>query len=335
MKTLIIAEAGVNHNGSLKSALEMVDVAVKMGADIIKFQTFIPEKLVTDTAPMANYQQKNVTDGGSQYQMLKKLSLSFDDFRQIYTHCAEVGIKFISTPFDIESADFLHSLGMDCWKIPSGEITNLPYLRKIASFGEKIIMSTGMCNMNEVEAAVSLVKNSASDISLLHCTTEYPAPFESVNLRAMKTLADAFGYPVGYSDHTAGIEAAVAAVALGATIIEKHFTLDKTLPGPDHKASLEPNEFAQMVSAIRNTEKMLGSGEKSPNAVELGNRAVARKSIVAAKAIKAGEFFCEENLTVKRPGTGLSPMLWDTLLGKRAMKSYAKDEQIYEQELEQ
>lgn len=334
MKTLIIAEAGVNHNGSLERALEMVDVASKMGADIIKFQTFIPEKLVTNSAPMAEYQQKNISDSATQYEMLKKLSLSFDDFRRIWARCNEVGVQFISTPFDIESANFLHSLGMDCWKIPSGEITNLPYLRKIASFGEKIIMSTGMCTMEEVAAAVLLVKSGTSNISLLHCTTEYPAPYESVNLRAMNTLAKTFGYPVGYSDHTAGIEAAVAAVSLGATIIEKHFTLDKTLPGPDHKASLNPKEFEEMVRAIRNTEKMLGNGEKTPALAELGNRAVARKSIVAAKPIQAGEIFSEENLAVKRPGTGLSPMTWDTLLGKTAKESYAKDEQIYAQELE-
>lgn len=334
MKTLIIAEAGVNHNGSLKRALDMVEVAAKMGADVIKFQTFIPEQLVTQTAPMANYQQKNVSEEASQYAMLKKLSLSFEDFRQIKLRCSQVGIEFISTPFDLQSADFLYSLGMTCWKIPSGEITNLPYLRKIASFGGRIIMSTGMCTLEEVKSAVAVMQDATPNISLLHCTTEYPAPFESVNLRAMLNLAQTFGYPVGYSDHTSGIEAAVAAVTLGATIIEKHFTLDKMLPGPDHKASLNPIEFQAMVQAIRNTEKMLGTGEKKPAPAELGNKMVARKSIVASIPIRAGELFTEDNLTAKRPGTGISPMLWDSLLGKTAKYSYAKDEQIYENELE-
>lgn len=333
MSVLIIAEAGVNHNGSITLAKKMVDAAVQMGADVIKFQTYIPENLVTQSAPMAAYQKKN-TDDASQYAMLKKLALSFAEFEELAAYCRKRGIAFLSTPFDMDSIDFLSGMDMPFWKIPSGEITNYPYLAKIASLGAPMMLSTGMCDLAEVEAAVALCREKGSkNITLLHCTTEYPAPADSVNLCALDTLRTHFPYPVGYSDHTKGILAAVAAVAHGATVIEKHFTLDSAMEGPDHRASLEPAEFAEMVRAVRAVEEMLGDGKKEPSPAELPNRAVARKSIVAAKDIAAGEIFSPENLTTKRPGDGICPMRWPQLLGKTATRNYGKDEQIDDGEL--
>jgi len=331
-KTLIIAEAGVNHNGSLELACRMVDAAADMGADLIKFQTYVPQNLVTRSAPLAAYQKRNQEEE-SQFEMLRKLALSFEEFTSLANYCQNRGVAFLSTPFDMDSIDFLHGLHMPFWKIPSGEVTNYPYLKKIASFGDPIVLSTGMCSMDEVEAAVALCRaNGCGEITLLHCTTEYPAPMESVNLRAMDALRERFGVSVGYSDHTEGIEAAVAAVARGASVIEKHFTLDRTLPGPDHKASLEPPVFAEMVRAIRQTELLLGSGIKEPCGAELGNRAVARKSIVAARNIAKGEIFTDDLLTTKRPGDGICPMRWEELMGKSAKRDYRKDEKIHADE---
>lgn len=327
-KTLIIAEAGVNHNGSLKTAKELVDLAYESGADIVKFQTAKLESLVSRNAPMAAYQKKNTGVDESQKAMLEKLLLSFEEFEELAQYCEKVGIKFLSTPFDIESIHFLNDM-QDIWKIPSGEITNYPYLVEIAKTHKKIILSTGMAEMSEIEEAIGVLNaNGANDITILHCTTEYPAPYKDVNLRVMKTLKDRFGYPVGYSDHTSGIEVALAAVALGATVIEKHFTLDRNLPGPDHKASLEPNELKAMVSGIRNIELSLGSTEKIVSDVELQNRIVARKSIVAKTRIKTGELFDEDNITTKRPGSGLSPMKWNEIIGTKATRNYEEDELI-------
>lgn len=329
MGTFIIAEAGVNHNGSLDMAKKLVDKAKMIGADCVKFQTFKSELLVTEEAPLANYQTKNVSNTNSQLEMLKKLELSYDEFEVLYKYCAEKGIKFLSTPFDIQSAEFLNSLGMDIWKIPSGEITNLPLLEYIGNKNGKIILSTGMCGDNEVEDAVRVLKNMGdNEIILLHCTTEYPAPYESVNLKAMQTLHESFGLPVGYSDHTLGNEVAIAAVAMGACVIEKHFTLDKSLEGPDHKASLEPDEFAEMVRQIRNIDIALGDGIKKVQEVEKKNRLVARKSIVACKNISKGEIILEDMITVKRPGTGISPMRLREVVGSRAIKDFKKNELI-------
>ncbi|MDO4866006.1 MAG: N-acetylneuraminate synthase [Clostridia bacterium] len=334
MSILVIAEAGVNHNGSFDMACQLVDAACEIGADVIKFQTFIPENLVTNTAPMADYQKKRVTDASSQLEMLKRIALSFDDFRRLSDYCQKKGIQFLSTPFDLESIDFLHEIGMTCWKLPSGEITNYPYLRKVAEYGGKMILSTGMCTLQDVEDAVRVFRdNGVDDLTLLHCTTEYPAKPESVNLRAMETLRQHFNCPVGYSDHTKGITASIAAAAMGATIIEKHFTLDRNLPGPDHKASLEVSQFSDMIRRIRKVEKMLGSGVKEPAPDEYGNRRVARKSIIAARPICAGEQFTEENLTTKRPGTGITPMRWTEIIGRTASRNYGKDEQIDASEL--
>lgn len=327
-RTLIIAEAGVNHNGSLKTAKELVDLAYESGADIVKFQTAKLESLVSRNAPMAAYQKKNTGVDESQKAMLEKLLLSFEEFEELAQYCEKVGIKFLSTPFDIESIHFLDDM-QDIWKIPSGEITNYPYLVEIAKTHKKIILSTGMAEISEIEEAIGVLNvNGANDITILHCTTEYPAPYKDVNLRVMKTLKDRFGYPVGYSDHTSGIEVALAAVALGATVIEKHFTLDRNLPGPDHKASLEPNELKAMVSGIRNIELSLGSTEKIVSDVELQNRIVARKSIVAKTRIKTGELFDEDNITTKRPGSGLSPMKWNEIIGTKATRNYEEDELI-------
>ena len=333
MHTIIIAEAGVNHNGSLEMAKQLVDKAVEAGVDYIKFQTFKAAKLVTKSAKQAEYQQKNIGKGeDSQYQMLKKLELSPEDHDVLIAYCKERGIKFFSTAFDFDSIDYLHSLNLGLWKIPSGEVTNYPFLKRIAAFNEKTILSTGMCNMQDVRNAVeALYKNGLSkeNLILLHCNTEYPTPFDDVNLKAMDALRKEFGVEVGYSDHTKGIEVSIAAVALGATMIEKHFTLDRTLPGPDHKASLEPEELKAMVSAIRNIEKAVGGdGTKHVSESELKNIAIARKSIVAACAIKAGEVFTEKNLTVKRPGSGISPMLWEEVLGRKAKKDFNEDELI-------
>jgi len=325
-KTFIIAEAGVNHNGSFELAKQLVDKAVEAGVDCIKFQTFKVENLVNKNAQKAEYQIENTKNNDSQYKMLKDLELSFEDFKQLKNYCDCKKIMFLSTPFDLESADFLNDLNMTIFKIPSGEITNLPYLRKINSFGKKVILSTGMSTLNEIQDALNVLKDC--EVSLLHCTTEYPCPYDNVNMNAMLTIKEHFGLPVGYSDHTQGTEIPVMAVSMGAEIIEKHFTLDKTMEGPDHKASLEPDELKQMVKSIRNVEKAFGSGEKIPQEREKKNIEIARKSIVAKIDIKAGEKFTEENLTVKRPGHGISPMKWDELIGAFAIKDYKADEII-------
>ncbi len=331
MAIKIIAEAGVNHNGNLELARQMVAAAAEAGADYIKFQTFIPEKLVSASAQKADYQKQNTGEQESQLDMLRRLALPQEDFWELKECCRQQGIGFLSTPFDLDSIAFLKTLGMDFWKLPSGEITNLPYLVKIAGTGRPIVMSTGMCELEEVRQAIScLESHGAGQITLLHCNTEYPTPMEDVNLKAMLTLAEAFHLPVGYSDHTRGIEIPVAAAAMGATVIEKHFTLDRKLEGPDHKASLEPQELKGMVSFIRNVEMAMGTGEKRPSESERKNIKVARKSIVAKRPIKKGETFSEENLTVKRPGTGISPMRWFEFLGKEAERDYAEDEMIGE-----
>lgn len=328
MGVYIIAEAGVNHNGSFDLACRLVDAAKAAGADCIKFQTFRAQNLVSRNAGKADY-QKATTGDGSQADMLSKLELSYDAFSRLKQYCEEVGITFLSTPFDLESVAFLDALSVPFWKIPSGEVTNLPYLEALAKTGRPVVMSTGMCEMDEIEAALRVLReNGTSDIRLLHCNTEYPTPFADVNLRAMETMRRAFGVEVGYSDHTRGIEVPIAAVALGATIIEKHFTLDRNMEGPDHKASLEPDELAAMVSAIRNIEQALGSGEKTASPSEQKNIAVARKSIVAKRAIKAGERLTEDNLTVKRPGSGVSPMRWRDVLGTAAIRDFEEDEMI-------
>lgn len=330
----IIAEAGVNHNGSLEMAMKLIDAAADAGVDYVKFQTFKTEKLVSHDAVKARYQCENTEDvdgSETQYEMLKRLELSVDDHKHLIAYCRSKGVKFLSTAFDFDSIEFLATLGLDMWKIPSGEITNLPYLRRIAGYGGKVVMSTGMCDISEVKEAVQALEKSGiqkSDITLLHCNTQYPTPMNDVNLLAMESLRELECGAVGYSDHTLGIEVPIAAVAMGATLIEKHFTLDKTLPGPDHKASLSAEELKEMVCAIRNIEQAIGNGRKQMTASERENKAVARKSIVAACDIKAGEIFTEENLTVKRPGTGLSPMNWDDVVGKTATRDYKTDELI-------
>lgn len=328
MSVFIIAEAGVNHNGSFELACKLVDAAKEAGVDCIKFQTFKSDKLVSHTAQKAEY-QKDTTGEGSQVDMLKKLELSYEEFISLKDYCDKNGICFLSTPFDFDSIDFLNSINMPFWKIPSGEVTNYPYLVALAKTGKTVVMSTGMCEMDEIQTAINVLRdNGAKEIKLLHCNTEYPTPFKDVNLRAMKTMRDAFGLEVGYSDHTKGIEVPVAAAALGATIVEKHFTLDRNMEGPDHKASLEPDELTQMVNCIRNIEKALGNGVKTPSPSEKKNIAVARKSIVAAKSIKAGEMLTEDNITVKRPGTGISPMKWREVIGTKAARDFAEDELI-------
>jgi N,N'-diacetyllegionaminate synthase len=329
MSVFIIAEAGVNHNGNLETAKLMVDKAKEAGADCIKFQTFVSENLVSKRAGKADYQKLNTASEETQLEMLKKLELSFDAFVELKGYCDDKGIEFLSTAFDLDSIDHLNHLGMRMWKIPSGDITNLPYLLQIARLKKPVILSTGMCNLEEVRASMAVLQeNGAGQITLLHCTTQYPTPYVDVNLNAMNTLQKEFHVPVGYSDHTKGIEVAVAAVALGATVIEKHFTLDKNMEGPDHKASLEPQELASMVQAIRNIELSLGTGIKSPAASEINNMDIARKSIIAKHNIKKGEIFTEENLTVKRPGNGISPMQWYQVIGQAAMKNYEEDELI-------
>lgn len=329
---LIIAEAGVNHNGSLELAKQLIDKAVEAGVDIIKFQTFKSEKLVSKAARQAEYQQKNIgkKDEG-QLAMLKKLELSQADHEELISYCNERGIRFFSTAFDMDSIDYLHSLDMGLWKIPSGEITNYPYLRKIAQYNEPVILSTGMCELSDIEAAMKVLLDfgvQKEQITILHCNTEYPTPFADVNLKAMLEIGEKFGIQIGYSDHTKGIEVPIAAVALGATVIEKHFTLDKNMEGPDHKASLEPDELRAMVSAIRNIEQALGSGHKTISESERKNIEIARKSIVAARPIDAGELLTEENLTVKRPGNGISPMRWNEVVGTRAVQSFNEEDPI-------
>jgi N,N'-diacetyllegionaminate synthase len=330
-QVFIIAEAGVNHNGSIEVAKKMIEIAKECGVDAIKFQTFKAENLVSKNAKKAEYQQKNTNKNETQFEMIKKLELSFGDFKELKNYCEEIGIMFLSTPFDFESIDFLDNLGLEIFKIPSGEITNLPYLRKIGKLRKKVILSTGMADLGEIEDALDVLINAGTkreNITILHCNTEYPTPYEDVNLLAMNTIREAFKVNVGYSDHTLGIEVPIAAVALGAKVIEKHFTLDKNMLGPDHKASLEPNELKEMIKAIRNIEMALGNGIKKPSKSELKNKEIARKSIVAKKDIKKGEVFSEDNLTVKRPGNGISPMRWNEIIGKIANKNYKKDELI-------
>lgn len=330
-KAIIIAEAGVNHNGDYDRAVAMVYAAKKAGADYVKFQTAVPELVISSIAPKAAYQKETTGEEESQLEMCRKIHLKLEDYGPLSELCREVGIGFMSTPFDLVSIDCLAPLGMDYWKIPSGEITNLPYLRKIGAKGEKVILSTGMSELDEVEKALQVLEEAGtprSNVALLHCNTQYPTPFEDVNLRAMDALRSLHPGAVGYSDHTVGIEVPVAAVAMGAQIIEKHFTLDKSLPGPDHKASLDPTELAAMVSSIRHIERALGSAEKHVSPSERANIEVARKSIVAARDIAAGEEFTEENITVKRPGNGISPMLWDEVLGRKAPRAFVADSLI-------
>lgn len=330
-QTLIIAEAGVNHNGDIELAKKLIDVAGNAGADFVKFQTFNADRLATHAAKKADYQAQTTDRKETQHEMLRRLELTPAMHHELIAHCKMHKIGFFSTGFDIESVDFLASLGQNLFKIPSGEITNLPYLRHIGRLGKPIILSTGMSNMPEIESAIKALEQAGtprSKITVLHCTTEYPTPMCDVNLRAMKSIQTELGVAIGYSDHTLGIEVAVAAVAMGATVIEKHFTLDRNLPGPDHKASLEPAELKTMVSSIRNIELAHGDGVKQLAPSEAKNILVARKSIVASKDIQIGERFSTENLTVKRPGTGISPMRWDEVIGLTANRNYASDELI-------
>ncbi len=328
---LIIAEAGVNHNGDLEHARRLIDAAAEAGADLVKFQTFKVDSLVTATARKADYQTRNSGGGETQHEMLRRLELSPEAHHELITHCAARGIGFFSTGFDLESVDFLVSLGLDKFKIPSGEITNLPFLRHVGRHGKEVILSTGMATLGDIEAAIEALEQAGtprSMLTVLHCTTEYPTPMSEVNLRAMQSIGQAFGVAVGYSDHTPGIEVAIAATALGASVIEKHFTLDRNLPGPDHKASLVPDELKAMVTAIRNIETALGDGIKRLTPSEARNRPVARKSLVAARPIRAGEAFSKENIATKRPGTGVSPMQWDSIIGRNARRDYQADEMI-------
>ncbi len=330
MGVFIIAEAGVNHNGSIELAKKLVDVAVVAGADAVKFQCFRAQLLATEYAPKAEYQKKNCRSR-NQFEMLKKLELDWQSFSEIKHYCDEKGILFLCSPFDVESANFLYSLGVEIFKIASGEITDYPLLRQIASFGRPVILSTGMAEIHEIEGALEVLVKfglKRDQITLLHCTSCYPADYDEINLRAMLTMASKFRVKIGYSDHSRGIEVSIAAVALGAEVIEKHFTLDKDMEGPDHRASLDPKEFANLVNSIRNIEKALGSYEKKPSAAEYKNRLVARKSIVASRFIKKGEVFCEDNLMTLRPGTGLNPMLWPNIIGKVAPKDFRPGELI-------
>lgn len=331
MKTIVIAEAGVNHNGSLNIAKELIAAASNAGADYIKFQTFQAEKLVSRDAKQADYQKKNLGSETSQFEMLRKLELTTKDHHELIECCNRHKIAFFSTAFDMDSIDLLIKLHLPIWKIPSGEITNLPYIRKIGSLKKPVILSTGMATLGEIEAAIEVLEKSGTkrdQITVLHCTTEYPAPIDEINLKAMVTIGEAFKVKFGYSDHTEGIEIPLAATAMGASVIEKHFTLDKNMEGPDHKASLEPDELKMMIEGIRNIERALGNGIKIPSPGEIKNKVAVRKSIVAAKLIKKGEIFSNKNLTVKRPGDGLSPMLWEQLIGIEAKRDYQKDEQI-------
>jgi N,N'-diacetyllegionaminate synthase len=330
-RILIIAEAGVNHNGSVLLAKQMIDAAAAAKADAIKFQTFRTENIAVRNAPKAPYQKDTTNKNESQYDMLKKLELEGDVYKKLIQHCNKRKIMFLSSPFDIESIDLLTGLGIKIFKIPSGEITNLPYLRKIGSLKSKIILSTGMANLKEVKAAIDILISKGTrkdDITVLHCNTAYPTPPEDANLLAMAAIKKIFGVEVGYSDHTVGLEAPIAAAALGATVIEKHFTLDKNMPGPDHRASLEPDDLNNMVLAIRKTEKILGRSKKGVSASEIKNMRIARKSLVAIRPINRGEAFTDKNIGVKRPGTGLSPMKWDIVLGRKAKRNFKTDELI-------
>lgn len=332
MKTLIIAEAGVNHNGSLELAKQLVASAAAAGADLVKFQSFLTSKIIARHAPKAQYQKDTTGTEESQYEMVRKLELSRADHTALIEECRRHGIGFFSTAFDPESFDMLLELGcLNLIKVPSGELTNLPLLRYMTRLGKPVLLSTGMANLGEIEAAIEVIEAAGTPrnlITILQCTTEYPTPMEDVNLRAMVSMKQAFGVQVGYSDHTPGIEVPIAAVALGATVIEKHFTLDRNLPGPDHKASLEPHELKAMVDGIRNIERALGDGIKRPSSSELKNKPIARKSIVASRNIKVGELFSTENLGTKRPGTGISPMRWDEVIGRPAPRDFATDELI-------
>ena len=331
-KTIIIAEAGVNHNGNLMLAKQLIDVASEAGADFVKFQTFKANNQVTRAAKKAEYQSQNTNNYvESQFEMLRRLELTNAMHHELIDHAYKRNIKFFSSGFDIESIDFLVNIGQDQFKIPSGEITNLPYLRHIGKLGKRVIVSTGMASLGEIESAISVIENAGTqrtNITILHCTTEYPTPMSEVNLLAIKSIQAAFGLPVGYSDHTSGIEVAIAAVALGAVVIEKHFTLDRKLPGPDHRASLEPLELSAMIAAIRNIEIALGNGVKRLTPSEAENKLIARKSLVAILPIKAGELFSTKNTSAKRPGFGISPMRWDEIIGRKASRDFAQDELI-------
>ncbi|MEA4821528.1 MAG: N-acetylneuraminate synthase [Erysipelotrichales bacterium] len=328
-KTFIIAEAGDNHNGNFDLALKLVDIAVEAKADCVKFQTFITENIIAKNAKKADYQIKNTGSTENQFEMVKKLELSFEQFKEIKKYCDKKNILFLSTPFDLDSIDFLNSIEIPFWKIPSGEITNLPYLEKIAKTGKDIIMSTGMATMSEISETLNVLRsNGSGKITLLHCNTEYPTPMIDVNLKAMQSFAENFQVDFGYSDHTVGIEVPIAAVALGASVIEKHFTIDKNMEGPDHKASLEPNELKEMVTSIRNIELALGSSFKFPTPSESKNKDIARKSIVAKTNIRRGDILTTDNVTTKRPGTGISPMCWYDIIGTKAIKDFIEDEEI-------
>ncbi|MBS4235638.1 N-acetylneuraminate synthase [Campylobacter vulpis] len=330
-KMLIIAEAGVNHNGDLNLAKKLIEQAAKAGADVVKFQTFKAKDCVSVSAKKAKYQLENTTKEESQLEMIKKLELSYESHFELIEHCKKHGIAFLSTPFDLKSVEFLRELDLPYFKIPSGEITNLPYLKAVAKCKKKVFLSTGMANLGEIEAALEILrKNGTKKITLLHCNTEYPTPFEDVNLNAIKTLKEAFKLEVGYSDHTEGIVASLGAVALGAVVIEKHFTLDKTMEGPDHRASLEFEELKELCKGVRELEKALGNGIKKASKSEAKNKIIARKSLVARCAIQKGEKFSEQNLTTKRPGNGISAMRYEEYLGKKALKTYKKDELINE-----
>ena len=332
-RTIIIAEAGVNHNGDINNAFKLVDVASDAGVDYVKFQTFKAEKLVSKEAIKAEYQIENTKNSNeSQFQMLKKLELSPEQHEQLIDYCKQKNIRFFSTAFDLDSLRYLKDLGLEIVKIPSGEITNYPYLRIAAQLFKKVILSTGMCTIDDIKGALQVFLSfgvSLENITILHCNTEYPTPYGDVNLKAMLSIGEQFHTKIGYSDHTLGIEVPIAAVALGATVIEKHFTIDKNMEGPDHRASLEPNELKLMVSAIRNVEKALtGSGIKEPSNSEMKNIFIARKSIVASKSISKGEVLTEENITTKRPGNGINPMSWNEVIGKNAIRDFVKDELI-------
>jgi N,N'-diacetyllegionaminate synthase len=330
-KVIVIAEAGVNHNGNYNLAKELALVAKEAGADYVKFQTAIPELVISRFAPKADYQLHFTDKEESQLEMCRAIHLPLSDYKPLSQFCNQIGIKFLSTPFDLISIDTLEELNMDFYKIPSGEITNLPYLRKIAHLRKPVILSTGMSSLQEIKESLNVLTSEGlnkDQIIILHCNTEYPTPYEDVNLRAMMQIQNEFGTKVGYSDHTLGIEVPIAAVALGAVVIEKHFTLDKSMPGPDQKASLDPNELKEMIRAIRNIESAMGNGNKEPSKSEIKNLNIARKSIVASRLIQAGEIFSPENITTKRPGNGISPMNWDTVIGKKAKRSFEPDELI-------
>ena len=330
-KIFIIAEAGVNHNGSMENALKMIAIAADAGVDAVKFQLFKAENVVTKDAPKAEYQIENSGDNESQFEMLTKLELNGDSQRELFTYCNAKGVEFITSAFDLDGLDVVYKLGVSCFKIPSGEITNRPYMEKVGGYNKAVILSTGMCEMDEIQEAINVLIESGTEkekITVLHCNTEYPTPFRDVNLKAMCTIGEEFGVKIGYSDHTEGVEVCTAAVALGAEVIEKHFTLDKSMEGPDHAASLNPKELRTLVKSVRNIEESLGDGIKRPSDSEKKNIPIARKSIVAKKIIARGEILSPKNITVKRPGTGINPMKWHEVIGSIAIKNFNKDEFI-------